>query len=229
MNFKIKFSKRWLALLTFEFILVVVLLIASILIFSYAIDIAFFDKTSVFDSKIFTAVSKITTPAKTSVLIVISFLGKHTFLIPANILLLIYYLVKKNRHLSVRVAALSLGSLLLMFILKTSFHRNRPDMPLLQKVSGYSFPSGHSLMGVVFYGLLIYIVRHEVLDRWKKNVYTALLILLILLIGFSRIYLRVHYPSDVIAGFSVGFIWLVGSLWIIDRLEKRRLAKKLVP
>jgi undecaprenyl-diphosphatase len=91
---------------------------------------------------------------------------------------------------------------------------------LLREAAGLSFPSGHALMSVTFYGLLIYIVWETVKKTWLKITLVVLLLLLIHIIGFSRIYLRVHYASDVMAGFATGFLWLVISLWIVRRIEK---------
>ncbi|HET6723141.1 MAG TPA: phosphatase PAP2 family protein, partial [Chitinophagaceae bacterium] len=125
-----------------------------------------------------------------------------------------------------RIAALSLSSLLLMFVLKFYFQRERPDLPVIGDVSGYSFPSGHALISVVFYGMFIHMIWHEVKLKWLRVTSIIVLALLILLIAFSRVYLRVHYASDVIAGIAVGFIWLVLSLNIIHRIEKRFVARR---
>jgi len=214
-------KNKWLKLFSTEFVILLLLLIAAILIFVYAVDMVFIQKKTTFDEKAFVAVSEYVTPARTSIFRVISFLGKHTFLIPANFLLIFYFLQQKNRWFAIRVGALALSSLSLMFLLKLTFQRLRPDVPLLEKVQGFSFPSGHALMSVVFYGLLIYIAWHEIQTRWIKNLTIAFLGVLILLIGFSRIYLRVHYASDVIAGFAVGFGWLLISSWTISKIEKR--------
>jgi undecaprenyl-diphosphatase len=81
---------------------------------------------------------------------------------------------------------------------------------------------------MTFYGLLIYIVWERVKNRYLKWSLIAGLILLIHLIGFSRIYLRVHYASDVIAGFALGLIWLVISLWALRHIE-RFTHKKIDP
>ena len=78
-------------------------------------------------------------------------------------------------------------------------------------------------MSMAFYGLLVYIVWLEVKIRWLRIMLVVLLSVLIFLIGYSRVYLRVHYASDVIAGFAVGFGWLLLSLWVMDKLEKRYL------
>jgi undecaprenyl-diphosphatase len=148
-------------------------------------------------------------------------LGKHTFLIPANIALIIIFLfIKQHRWYSIKVPAIGLSSLALMFLLKNIFGRHRPDIPLLEEARGLSFPSGHALMSVTFYGLLIYIVWKMVKRKWLKWTLVILLALLINVIGFSRIYLRVHYASDVLAGFATGFLWLVFSIWALNRIEK---------
>jgi undecaprenyl-diphosphatase len=91
---------------------------------------------------------------------------------------------------------------------------------LLEEARGLSFPSGHALMSVTFYGLLIYIVFKNVANKSLRWTLISLLLVLILTIGFSRIYLRVHYASDVIAGFCVGLLWLVICVAVLNKLEK---------
>lgn len=115
-----------------------------------------------------------------------------------------------------------------MFVLKNLFGRPRPQDPLLRTVSGLSFPSGHALLSVAFYGLLIYLVWHNIANKLLRWILIVLLILLILTIGLSRIYLRVHYASDVLAGFAMGVIWLVLSIWIVRRIE-RYTRKEIAP
>jgi undecaprenyl-diphosphatase len=107
-----------------------------------------------------------------------------------------------------------------MFALKHLFNRPRPEIPLLYEAKGLSFPSGHALMSVTFYGLLIYIVFKTYRDKDWKWIVISLLLLLILIIGFTRIYLRVHYTTDVIAGYCIGFLWLVFAVSMLNRMEK---------
>jgi membrane-associated phospholipid phosphatase len=150
----------------------------------------------------------------------ITFLGKHQFLIPANLMLIFYFLlVKKQTWFSIRVITIAISSLVLMLLLKQLFQRKRPLSPLLKAAKGLSFPSGHAIMAVTFYGLLIYILQHSITIDWLKWSVTILVIVLIILIGFSRIYLRVHYASDVAAGFIIGLLWLLLSLAVLKWLE----------
>jgi undecaprenyl-diphosphatase len=84
---------------------------------------------------------------------------------------------------------------------------------------GLSFPSGHAIMSMTFYGLLIYIFNHSVEHPALRIILCGLLVVLVLLIGFSRVYLRVHYASDVLAGFIIGFLWLLISLVTVAKIE----------
>ena len=107
-----------------------------------------------------------------------------------------------------------------MFGLKNLFGRPRPDVPLIFKADGLSFPSGHALFSITFYGLMIYFIYKAVQRPWLKWTLISILSLLVFIIGFSRVYLRVHYATDVIAGFCVGFLWLVFAIWMLNRMEK---------
>src|SRR5678809_129384 len=150
----------------------------------------------------------------------ITLLGKHQFLIPANLILIFYFLlIKKQTWFSIRVITIAISSLVLMLLLKQLFQRKRPLSPLLKAAKGLSFPSGHAIMAVTFYGLLIYILQHSITIDWLKWLVTVLVTVLIILIGFSRIYLRVHYASDVAAGFIIGLLWLLLSLAVLKWLE----------
>lgn len=100
------------------------------------------------------------------------------------------------------------GIVILNQLLKNIVQRPRPEGYQLIMETGYSFPSGHSMVSMAFYGLLIWMVLHYVYDRRKRHWLVAALILLIFMVGISRIYLGVHYASDVLAGFFVSMAWL---------------------
>lgn len=173
-----------------------------------------------FDFQVFDRIAPLVTPALTRFMLFITFFGNHKFLIPANVLLVVYFLfIRKHRWYSIKVPVVAIGGVLLMFLLKHVFNRPRPLIPLLEQVKGLSFPSGHALMSVSFYGLLIIIVWENVYNKLWKGLLISFLTLFILLIGFSRIYLRLHYFSDVMAGFCAGIIWLSLSTWAVKRME----------
>ena len=93
--------------------------------------------------------------------------------------------------------------------LKHLFIRPRPSGYRLIEISGYSFPSGHSMASMAFYGFLIYLVWHKAEIKWQRNLLCGLLSLIIILIMISRIYLGVHYASDVLAGASAALMILI--------------------
>jgi undecaprenyl-diphosphatase len=90
---------------------------------------------------------------------------------------------------------------------------------LLEPAKGLSFPSGHSLMSFTFYGLLIYLVWKNVESKLWSSILVTLLLVTILFIGISRVYLEVHYATDVMAGFCLGLMWLVLAIYALEKME----------
>jgi undecaprenyl-diphosphatase len=115
-----------------------------------------------------------------------------------------------------------LGGWVLNMVLKTIFQRSRPDIEHLVEAGGYSFPSGHAMVSAAFYGMIGYIVwvnlYHRGLPAWPAVLLTPLLILAI---GVSRVYLGVHFASDVLAGFAAGGVWLIACIIGLRQVRKR--------
>jgi undecaprenyl-diphosphatase len=198
-----------------------VLFVLSFFVFVFIARRIFWQKKDEFDYAVFDFMRPLINELRTDTMEFFTFMGTHTFLIPANLLLIGYFLfIKRHRWYSITIPVVSLGGLSLMFVLKNLFGRPRPQDPLLRTVSGLSFPSGHALLSVAFYGLLIYLVWNNISNRFFRWTLIILLLLLILIIGLSRIYLRVHYASDVLAGFAMGLIWLVLSISIVRKIER---------
>jgi len=174
-----------------------------------------------FDLAVFDRLQPYSSDGLNKTMLGITFLAKHQFLIPANLSLIAYFLfVRRRTWFSIRVVSIALSSLGIMFALKYIFHRRRPAQPLLYQVKGMSFPSGHAIMAVTFYGMLIYIIMHTISNGIIKWLMIIPLLMLIQLIGFSRIYLRVHYASDVLAGYMIGLLWLLIALKRLRSLER---------
>lgn len=122
----------------------------------------------------------------------------------------LWLLLRQHKLLLISWAVAIIGNSVLNFVLKFAFQRARPtfDNPLLVE-SFYSFPSGHAMGSVVMYGMLAYILSVLVADlRWKRMALACITIWFILFIGFSRMYLGVHYFSDIAAGYAAGLGWL---------------------
>lgn len=216
-------KKAWasFALLSTEMALVLFIFVIALFTFAYLIRRVIILQETGFDDAVFTFLQNHISDRNNDLMLAVTFLGTHSFLIPANLVLIIYFLfIKKHKWYSIKVPAIALSSLALMFGLKYFFGRPRPDMPLIYKAEGLSFPSGHALFSVTFYGLLIYIIYRGIANIYLRWFLIVVLTALIIVIGFSRVYLRVHYASDVLAGFCVGIIWLLFTIWLLRRMEK---------
>lgn len=113
------------------------------------------------------------------------------------------------------------GSTLTTAFLKEIVDRSRPaDMFAYYKESGQAFPSGHATVAVALYGFLIYFI-YKNFSGWKRNFGVGGLSILIILIGFSRLYMGVHYLSDVVAGYIVGIVWLGVGVNIGEKIIER--------
>ena len=146
-----------------------------------------------------------------------TFLGSSIFLLPANIVLILVILFyKKDKLFALQWTITAIVSLLLMYFFKGIYQRPRPLDPYLESAKGFSFPSGHSLNSVVFFGLIIFSLWKYAGNKSLRIWGTILLCLIIFAIGLSRIYLRVHYASDVLGGFSLGICWLMISVYIFQ-------------
>jgi membrane-associated phospholipid phosphatase len=182
------------------------------------------------DLAIFEWAKKHTNDRNTVIMQRITKLADHRFLVPANLALIAWFLfLRKRSWFSIRVATVALSSLGLMFVFKKIFRRKRPMEPLLQPAKGLSFPSGHALMSATFYGLLIYIAWHTINNRPLKVLLILSMAGLVNGIGFSRVYLRVHYASDVAVGLTIGTCWLIVSLDLLKRIEALNKEKGILP
>ena len=153
---------------------------------------------------------------KTTFYKIITFFASTYFLIFAAAILLVLI---KDKLIAVMIPVnLAISALLNNVILKLIFKRDRP-LDMLVQENGYSFPSGHSFVAVAFYGFLIYLIINSKLPNKVKIALSLVLIFLILLIGISRIYLGVHYPSDVTAGVIGGAIYLIIFVEIVKVLK----------
>ena len=218
-----------IGLLSAELLIIIILFVIALFAFVFLIYWIIKENRVGFDNQVFRFVTPYISDMNTQIMNSITFLGAHNFLIPANLILIAYFLfIKKHRWYSIKVPVVSLGSLLVMMGLKNVFSRPRPDNPILREVSNFSFPSGHAMLSFTFYGLLIYLVWVNVKTLWLRWTLIVALGLLILLIGSSRIYLRYHYATDVMAGFCLGLMWLVISISVIKRIEKYT-RKEIVP
>lgn len=166
------------------------------------------------DEFIYSKIDLIVNDRNTSIFKFITYLGSAYVVIS---LIILGFILIKNKKYSLFMSINLISITLLQFILKNIYSRGRPiDISLIEE-SGYSFPSGHSLTAMAFYGLLIYYIYKSNINKNKKIVLEILLSIIILLIGLSRIYLGVHYFTDVVGAFSFSICYLIIYTKIIGR------------
>lgn len=135
----------------------------------------------------------------------------------------------KNKKIGKCITVNLVLSTLLNQILKYVVQRPRPEGYMIINENGYSFPSGHSMISMAFYGLIIYLIWKKMKNVKLKYLLCGLFSILIPLIGFSRIYLGVHYASDVIGGFAISIAYLVlyiGAVKTYLNIEKEEKMNK---
>ena len=189
-----------------------VIVAALIFIFSLITRELLHDELIFFDTSVHDFVSDFESPLLTEIFKFISFLSSAPFLAILSILL--FFIFKNKKYGLLSLVNLIFVALLNQF-LKFIFSRPRPFEWMLTEESGYSFPSGHAMVSSAFYGMLIYLIWQTKINKKYKIILTIILSILIFLIGFSRIYLGVHYTSDVIAGFAISLGYLIIATSII--------------
>lgn len=118
-----------------------------------------------------------------------------------------------RRREAVVLAITMIGSQVVMYTLKVSFHRHRPEAYFnLREPTSFSFPSGHAVSAFCLYGMLAHLWSEQTANAVQKRLAWIGAALMAAMIGFSRIYLGVHYPSDVIAGYAAGMVWIGGVI-----------------
>lgn len=166
------------------------------------------------DSTIYGFISKYISNNLTSNVKILTNLGSALIVISIVVIVLIFY---KNKRYGLFMSINLITITLLQLILKSIFARSRPvDINLIEE-TGYSFPSGHSLTVMAFYGFIIYLIYISKLNKKSKILYISLFSLIILVVGLSRVYLGVHFFTDVLGAFTFALSYLIIYTNIIKR------------
>jgi undecaprenyl-diphosphatase len=189
------------------FIVFTLLTISSFLIF-VLIQYIISQKNNVIDYKIFLLVRQVTNPTGVKIAKIVTILGTGNFLVPAYILIITFLRKRNYTNLVYKTSITAISGLLLGWVLKSIFHRSRPLGHLVSGAGGYSFPSGHALGGFIFSGIVLYLVWNMKFNYFVKWTCTILFSLFGICIGLSRIYLHVHFATDVLGSFFIAIWWL---------------------
>ena len=156
---------------------------------------------------------------------VLTFFGSVPFLALLVLLVAVLMLRRGRTNEAALVSVGGLGIEVLFSVLKLAFHRPRPELAYVH-LDTYSFPSGHAAGSAAVYGLLFYLAAGRVSSRGKALL-TLAFIVLVGLIGFSRLYLEVHYLSDVLSGISLGVAWAAACLFSYELTRNGDISRHL--
>ena len=189
-----------------------------IIIFLLILYLVIFKNQNVIDEKVYELISKFHSTIATTIFKIFTFLGS-TIMVTSICLISILFLRNYYKIICLNTISIVLINQLLKFIVR----RNRPIGINLIEETGFSFPSGHSMVSIGLYGTIIYLICTSKLKKSLKITLSIIISFLILMIGISRIYLGVHFITDVLGGFILGIICLIilfDTLKIDTKLRK---------
>lgn len=173
-----------------------------------------------FDEAVLLWINQFTNPVLDQVMLTVTRLGDPYIVVPLTCIGFFWFWWQWRWRVAVIFGVNCLGGAVLSNGLKLFFSKSRPELwaQLITETS-YSFPSGHALGSMVLYGFSAFLLAQK-FAAYKRLIY-GLAILLISSIGFSRIYLGVHWPTDVLAGYAIGFLWISVSIGLVQLVTRR--------
>jgi len=208
-------SSRISLLIFIEVILGLVFSFTSLAVFIEFSTNVFQKETFIFDNKVSLFIYSLRTPLLTEFMIFITNLGGANLLFPTA-LVIIFLIWRKHKNEALLFSLVSFMGFALNNLLKLLTQRIRPLISPLINQSTYSFPSGHAMNNFIFYALLSFFVFRFTRQKKMSIITVCISLVMVLLIGLSRIYLGVHYPTDVIAGYIAGF-WVFVTALLIEK------------
>ncbi|WP_419887113.1 phosphatase PAP2 family protein [Neobacillus niacini] len=195
----------------------------SLLFFSLVAAMIRADKLLDFDRAVIEAVQSHEAPFITSIMKFFTEIGStKTVVILCLLIIFFLYKVLHHRMELLLFIGVVIGSPILNKVLKEIFRRARPDLHRLIEIGGYSFPSGHAMNAFTVYGILTFLLWRHIFIRSGRTLLLLGSSFFIIMIGVSRIYLGVHYPSDIIGGYFASGFWLATSIWFFQWVMERR-------
>ena len=209
--------------LSLRLLLAFVLCIFSGIAFGYIATAIGNESIAHFDTVNIGLVQGLEAPWLTSIMKVFTWIGSgYVVSLIALIGFIVLFFVLRYRHQAFLLISVIAGSVLLNSSLKNYFKRERPEIHRIMDANGFSFPSGHSMMAFALYAIIAYIAWRNVKTTMSRVVLILFTALMIIMIGTSRIYLGVHYPSDIIGGFAASALWVTIAISVYAYFQNKR-------
>lgn len=174
-------------------------------------------KTASFDKNVYDAITKFSNPALDNTYKIITFFGSTVGIVALCVITLI---IMKNKKHAFWIIGGTAGVTILNNIIKFSVRRARPAEPLFKKLveeKSYSFPSGHTMGSIGFYGMVMFFIIRSNLSKKMKIIYSTLLTILMIAIMVSRLYIAAHFATDVLAGAVAAVAFLIAFTHFIKK------------
>lgn len=152
----------------------------------------------------------------------------NTMLVLSIFIVFFLFIVLHHRAELLLFTIVIIGSPLLNGWLKQIFQRARPELHRIIEIGGYSFPSGHAMNAFAFYGILTFLLWRHITVKKGRMILILSSSFMIFMIGLSRVYLGVHYPSDIIGGYLVSCCWLAFSIWAFRLYKGKQSQRQMV-
>ncbi|NLW22834.1 MAG: phosphatase PAP2 family protein [Tissierellia bacterium] len=196
-------------------IIVILSILSLIIFFLVGFSVRKSEEGILFDERVMEYIHRVHTPVGINLMKLITYFGSVYFLLPVGIAIFIFMNRRGKPRGIILLIVSTLGSYCLNLILKNIFIRTRPLDYFLIEQGGYSFPSGHSMVSMTFYTTMTYLIVKRINRRGMRKALWIINFLFIFFIGFSRVYLGVHWPTDVLGGFLIGLIFTYISIKLI--------------
>ncbi|MBR5227800.1 MAG: phosphatase PAP2 family protein [Clostridia bacterium] len=180
-----------------------------IVLFTILVLCVFNEKTIIFDQKVYEIVDA------TNLYKFFKYITEVGDIWILLLVVLISFTVTKKYYYAICTFSNLAGITVLNYILKNIFQRGRPEELFKITETGFSFPSGHTAVSTAFYSYILYLILKNCKNKWIKGISIITLPILIVTIGISRIYLGVHYPTDVIGGIIIGITYTIMFIHIV--------------
>ena len=180
------------------------------------------------DTSTLNFVEQIRTPFLTLFFKAVTFMGEWYFVLSILVLISLFFIIIKTSRLNLAARfnldvfvlwATTIGGLGSPFVLKEIFHRGRPVGAPVAETSS-SFPSAHSVISIAFYAFIFYLLAKNSKSDFSKYLLISAIFLIPIFLGFSRLYLGVHYLSDVLAGYAIGDVWFLIGAFLAAKSRK---------